>query len=1134
MQLITFFRNQKIAVKLNLIITVGLGCLLLAGSLIGWASVQNSLHALGQHRTEQETALMQHHLTETEQNLLAWAKIVAANPQLIEAAVTGHANKIEVAAITGAPPFEIDNFDVIDLNKRPIYELSKKKDATQVDQTTALLNAALQGIETTGIVLNRNETTLQLAAVVPLRSSLGDVVGGLLVSRQLDDAFLKMIGFPREDINLFLISEGQIIAQAVDRRPEAGSQNPSKILAFFDQAAVQQALNGRTIVGEDLVAIDGVPHSMSYLPLTTAGETEAIIAILVNLNEIFTLQSQVNTKAIFIAALFVLIVLGGITIFTRQNITIPLNKLNLAAEKVARGDLSSRAEVNSRDEIGLLAACFNKMSDRLTQTLTGLEERVASRTAELTTANSRLRQEIIEREQVEAALRESEVRFRRLVEHASDGLFFIDYETAKFLDVNQQACLNLGYSRQELLRLTVPDINTGPETYAELYQNMVPGVPLTVERVHRRKDGTTFPVEIRAAIFEEASDGHQYMVALARDISERKQTRQALQQANIQLRQHVKELAMLNRTTQTITSTIDFKLMLASVAQELVHLFEADTCDIALLNSEKTELTIVSEYRIGSGADSAVGIVLPLADNPFSARVIESGKPDILPLAKITAATQQSQEVLQKRAVQCLMVLPLLARGQVIGTIGVVDTTQPGREFTLNELRLAETISGQIAGAIENAQLFDREHRQRQIAESLREVSTILNGSLNQETILNTIFVQLENVIEYDGAGLFLQAGGELELRAGRNLPEAIIGKRLSLQNTDNPASEPFRKKQPVIIADVYDYPHWQKWPEGPQIRAWMGAPLLFQEQAIGMLTVDNLTPKAYLHEDAQILQAFANQAAIAIQNARLYAEAQREIAQRKKAQKALALARDQALEVSRLKSELLAKVSHELRTPLGAILGYIELLQDGTFGPLSDEQVAIADEVIDSAEYLSNLVNDLLDQAQLESGKVVIKSVPFLVEEMINQIDSQMKVLAQAKGLSLTTIIAPDVPPLLAGDQRRLHQILVNLVGNAIKFTEAGGVQIRIYRPDVNHWAVRVSDTGIGIPQKAQALIFEPFGQVDGTITREYDGAGLGLSIVKQLITLIGGNISLTSEIGQGSVFTVLLPLIPIQEVTV
>jgi signal transduction histidine kinase len=235
--------------------------------------------------------------------------------------------------------------------------------------------------------------------------------------------------------------------------------------------------------------------------------------------------------------------------------------------------------------------------------------------------------------------------------------------------------------------------------------------------------------------------------------------------------------------------------------------------------------------------------------------------------------------------------------------------------------------------------------------------------------------------------------------------------------------------------------------------------------------------------------------------------------------------------EVDRMKSAFVSMVSHELRTPLNAILGYADMLKEHVYGPLTEGQLSTVLRVIANGQRMLGLVNNLLDQAQIEAGKITVMMSAFDPNQMIEDLSSVMSVLASQNGLQLECSVADDVPLNLVSDRHRLHQILVNLVGNAIKFTEKGKVSIRVFRPDTEHWTLEVSDTGPGIPREAQSYIFEPFRQVDGSATRHHAGTGLGLSIVKQLVSLLGGEITLTSEVGQGSTFSVVLPLILEQE---
>jgi PAS domain S-box-containing protein len=262
------------------------------------------------------------------------------------------------------------------------------------------------------------------------------------------------------------------------------------------------------------------------------------------------------------------------------------------------------------------------------------------------------------------------------------------------------------------------------------------------------------------------------------------------------------------------------------------------------------------------------------------------------------------------------------------------------------------------------------------------------------------------------------------------------------------------------------------------------------------------------------------------------YVAVKEDITERKRAQDALVIAYDQALEASRAKSQLLAKVSHELRTPLGGILGYAELLIGGYLGEIKEEQKDAAKIILQSTKYLTSMVNELLDEAQIQANTTILREKTYSPATLLERAASGFDIMAEKKGLGFVTFIDPNLPVNLYGDEQRLQQILINLIGNAIKFTNKGEVRVRLERHAMDHWLLQVSDTGIGIPNEAQSSIFEPFQQANNDIASENRGIGLGLAITKQLVELMGGSIILESQIGQGSSFSVLLPIhLPPQE---
>jgi len=236
--------------------------------------------------------------------------------------------------------------------------------------------------------------------------------------------------------------------------------------------------------------------------------------------------------------------------------------------------------------------------------------------------------------------------------------------------------------------------------------------------------------------------------------------------------------------------------------------------------------------------------------------------------------------------------------------------------------------------------------------------------------------------------------------------------------------------------------------------------------------------------------------------------------------------AHEQMVEASRLKSQLLAHFGHDLRSPLGAIIGYADMLQDGSFGPMSENQEKASLEILDAANQLLSFINNIVVQAQFETGRIVLREYPFNVDEVVGPLLSTLNFHAQKRGLALVEDIDPSLPKKLVGDQFWLRQIVMNLVHNAVKFTKVGSVTVRFFKRGEDHWVIQVIDTGVGIPPEAQKRVFEAFEQVNGLETSRQSGFGLGLSIVAKLTSIMNGMIELKSEAGKGCTFTVVLPL--------
>lgn len=259
----------------------------------------------------------------------------------------------------------------------------------------------------------------------------------------------------------------------------------------------------------------------------------------------------------------------------------------------------------------------------------------------------------------------------------------------------------------------------------------------------------------------------------------------------------------------------------------------------------------------------------------------------------------------------------------------------------------------------------------------------------------------------------------------------------------------------------------------------------------------------------------------------RANAQLRQEIAERTRAEEALEKARDEALEALQIKTKIMANVSHDVRTPLTTIVLRTELLKRGRYGMLTPEQQGILDLILTNTRQLLNFVSNLLTEAQFGGENIAVANVVFSPSVLIDEVFAMLMPVAERKQLTLTGSVGADVPETLRGDPIRLQQILTNLLENAIRFTERGTIAVTIERTGETHWAMRVSDTGRGIPAEMQSHIFEAFWQIDGSMTREVSrGVGLGLSIVRQLTALLGGEITLESAPGHGSTFTVTFPI--------
>jgi signal transduction histidine kinase/HAMP domain-containing protein len=467
--------------------------------------------------------------------------------------------------------------------------------------------------------------------------------------------------------------------------------------------------------------------------------------------------------------------------------------------------------------------------------------------------------------------------------------------------------------------------------------------------------------------------------------------------------------------------------------------------------------------------------------------------------------------------------VPVQIGGKVLGVL-VVESEQPD-VFSRDDFDVLTAAAQQAGLAIGKARLLAAERQRADELDALRTTMADVTAELELSALLRAIVARAAGLLDATSGELGLYDGANQEVRivVSHNLDRDYVGMKLALG--EGAMGHVAETGEPLIVED------YQKWGGRTSqyadagIRAGLAAPLQVGNRMVGVITIGTTDPeRRFGPTDLHLLNLFAQQAAIAIENARLYDQAQREIAERARAEGEARQAKEAAEAANRAKSTFLANMSHELRTPLNAIVGFTRLVKRRSTDLLPQRQLDNLDKVLISADHLLELINAVLDLSKIEAGRIDVQPVTFDVAALVDACLQTVRPLIKDGQLRLVKETEPDLPALHT-DQDKVRQILLNLLSNAIKFTETGAITVATRRRD-EMITITVTDTGIGIPDNARERIFEAFQQLDGSTTRQYGGTGLGLSISRQLARLMGGDVTVESVVGVGSTFTLTLPM--------
>ena len=437
------------------------------------------------------------------------------------------------------------------------------------------------------------------------------------------------------------------------------------------------------------------------------------------------------------------------------------------------------------------------------------------------------------------------------------------------------------------------------------------------------------------------------------------------------------------------------------------------------------------------------------------------------------------------------------------------------RSFSPKEIALLETFADQAAIAIENVRLFNETKEALEQQKASAEILSVISNSVaDTGPVFEKILDSCKHLFGSDEtAVLLVDDQGQVNLGAYLGKARDAVAATFPAPLDKSPAARAISERRVAHYPDVRNDASVtravRKVAELAGYQSMAYAPMMWDDKGIGAIGVSRAWG-AFTDKELALLQTFADQAVIAIQNARLFGEIQ---------------AKSRELELAnKHKSEFLANMSHELRTPLNAIIGFSEVLSEKMFGEVNDKQLEYLLDIHTSGHHLLSLINDILDLSKIEAGRMELDLASIDLPMLLDNCTTLVRERAHRQGLVLALEVGPGLGEWVA-DVRKLKQIVINLLSNAVKFTPAGGrVTLRATRLE-HAVEIAVIDTGVGIAKDQQALVFEEFRQAGGDYLRKSEGTGLGLSLSKRFVELHGGSIRVESEPGQGSIFALILP---------
>jgi len=843
-----------------------------------------------------------------------------------------------------------------------------------------------------------------------------------------------------------------------------------------------------------------------------------------------------------------------VSVVLARRLARPIQALQVSAAKIGAGELDHEITIRTGDELEALADEFNRMTGRLRESYATLEQKVEDRTRELSEALEQqtataeiLRvisssptdvQPVLDAVTVHAArlcgandamiLRVEQGVMTRAAHHGSMPTLMPDRGrplttgTAGGRAILERRTIHIHDAGGEEVRDQYPELHA---FHRQIGFRTVLATPLRREDtvvgvvVVRRMEARPF-TDKQIALLQTFADQAVIAIENVRLFTELEARNTALTEALSQQTATAEILKVISASPTDVQPVFDAivhsMVRLCDAKYAVAYRYDGQLVHVAASHdvSEALVAALHRRYPEPPTADTTTGLSI------LERRVVH------LHDAQADGTPAGSLEYARLLGHRTLLAVPMLREGQPIGSMSVLRAEV--RPFTAQQIALVQTFADQAVIAVENVRLFQElQSRTAELTrsvgelEALGEVGRAVSSTLDLDTVLATIVSRADQLAGADGGVIyeFDEASRSFNLRATDRFPEALVAalRATRLVSGEGAAGRAAAARQPVQVPDILDTDAYSSTLRDVLVRSGyrslLAVPLVSEDEVVGALVINRRTPGEFPVRTVELLRTFATQSALAIQNARLFREIED---------------KSRELQVANQhKDEFLASMSHELRTPLNAIIGFSEVLLERMFGEVNDKQEEYLNDILSSGRHLLSLINDILDLAKIEAGRMELEPADFHLPQAIDNALILVRERAMGRGIALERWIDPRLGEI-RGDERKIKQVLLNLLSNAVKFTPEGGrVDVRAALSD-GVVEIAVADTGVGIAAEDHEAVFEEFRQVGTDYARKHEGTGLGLTLARRFVELHGGTLGVVSAVGQGSTFTFTIPVKP------